>query len=257
MKYITKFNFMKNFFTKIPKGYKVSFFSVLGLVSIALVTWKPLATSYGQWLAAGESNPNGDMSVLLSGSKKRLETLIQLYTQGRVKAVYYAAGIDEKPADLAAYRSIFAKYDLPKENLYCGGLVESTYNEAQTLQRKLAEIKRPVKKIVLVSDRYHLRRGIWIFQQVFGKNLEISAYSTPSSPEIADPQWWKHQAARKQVFGETIKLAFYLVYYGLLGNQSPLTHGDYNQIIKGKLAKGVTNPCQIVLPQLNSTERRE
>ena len=111
----------------------------------------------------------------------------------------------EKPADLAAYRSIFAKYDLPKENLYCGGLVESTYNEAQTLQWKLAEIKRPVKKIVLVSDRYHLRRGIWIFQQVFGKNLEISAYSTPSSHEIADPQWWKHQAARKQVFGETTK----------------------------------------------------
>lgn len=251
-------NFMKNFFTNIPKGYKISSFSFLGLASIALVTWEPLATSYGKWLAAGESNPKGDMSVLLSGSnKQRLETLIQLYNQDRVNSVYYAAGIGEKPADLEENRRIFAKYDVPNKNLYCGGLVKSTYDEAQTFKRKLAEIKRPVKKIVLVSDRYHLRRGIWIFQQVFGKNLEISAYSTPSSPEIADPQWWKHQAARKQVFGETTKLAFYLVYYGLLGNKSPLTHGDYNQIIKGKLAKGVPNPCQIVLPQLNSTERRE
>jgi uncharacterized SAM-binding protein YcdF (DUF218 family) len=246
---------MNNFFTKISKGYKISFFSVLGLASIFLVTWEPLATSYGKWLAAGESNPKGDMSVLLSGSsKQRLKTLIQLYTQGRVNAVYYAAGIGEKPADLAANRSIFANYNVPNRNLYCGGLVKSTYDEAQTFKLKLAEIKRPVKKIVLVSDRYHLRRGLWSFQQVFGRDLEITPYSTPSSPEIADPQWWNHQAAREQVFSETKKLAFYIVYYGLLGNKSLLTHGDYNQITKGEVAKGVNNPCQVVLPQLTSLD---
>jgi uncharacterized SAM-binding protein YcdF (DUF218 family) len=188
------------------------------------------------------------MSVLLSGSKQRLETLIQLYTQGKVGAVYYAVGIDETPAQLAAYRSIFAKYNIPKENVYCGGLVKSTYDEAQVFKQKLAEIKRPVKKIVLVSDRYHLRRAIWIFQQVFGEDLEITAYSTASSPAIADPQWWKHQAARQQVFSETQKLAFYTLYYGWFGSKSLLTHGDYDKITKGKVSKGVNNPCQVVLP---------
>ncbi|MGA7938240.1 MAG: ElyC/SanA/YdcF family protein [Kovacikia sp.] len=248
---------MKNVFAKIPKGYRIAFFSFLVLVFVSLVTWEPLATSYGKWLAAGESNPKADMSVLLSGSKQRLETLIHLYTQGRVNAVYYAAGIDETSADLEAYRSIFSKYDIPSENLYCGGLVKSTYNEAQTFQRKLAEIKRPVKRIVLVSDRYHLRRGIWTFQQVFGKDLEITAYSTPSSPEIADSQWWKHQTAREQVLSETKKLAFYMVYYGLLGRESLLTHGDYDKLTKGKVAKGVNNPCQVVLPQLTNTGQSE
>jgi uncharacterized SAM-binding protein YcdF (DUF218 family) len=244
---------MKTVFAKIYKDYRKAFYSFLVLASVSLVTWEPLATSYGQWLAAGESNPKADVSVLLSGSKKRLETLIQLYAQGRVNAVYYAAGSDETTADLEAYRSIFAKYDIPNENLYCGGLVKSTYDEAQTFQRKFAEITRPVKRIVLVSDRYHLRRGIWTFQQVFGEDLEITAYSTASSPEIADPQWWKHQAAREQVLSETQKLAFYMVYYGLLGSKSLLTHGDYDKVTKGKVAKGVNNPCQIVLPQLTST----
>jgi uncharacterized SAM-binding protein YcdF (DUF218 family) len=246
---------MKTVFAKIYKDYRKAFYSFLVLASVSLVTWEPLATSYGQWLAAGESNPKADVSVLLSGSKKRLETLIQLYAQGRVNAVYYAAGSDETTADLEAYRSIFAKYDIPNENLYCGGLVKSTYDEAQTFQRKFAEITRPVKRIVLVSDRYHLRRGIWTFQQVFGEDLEITAYSTASSPEIADPQWWKHQAAREQVLSETQKLAFYMVYYGLLGSKSLLTHGDYDKVTKGKVAKGVNNPCQIVLPQLTSTGR--
>jgi uncharacterized SAM-binding protein YcdF (DUF218 family) len=244
---------MKNFLSKIPKGYKISFFSLLGLVSISLITWRPLALNYGKWLAAGENNPTGDMSVLLSGSEKRLNTLIQLYTKGNVEAVYYAAGIDEKPAQLIAYRDIFAKYDVPKENLYCGELVESTYHEAQAFQRKLAEVKQPVDKIVLVSDRYHLRRGVWSFQQVFGNDLEITAYSTPSSPEMADTEWWKHESARKQVFSETKKMAFYMIYYGLLGQEDRVTHGHYNQLTTGKSSKGVKNPCQIVLPQLTST----
>jgi uncharacterized SAM-binding protein YcdF (DUF218 family) len=248
---------MKNVFAKIPKGYKIALLSFLVLASVSLVTWEIPATSYGQWLAAGESNPRADMSVLLSGSKQRLETLIHLYTQGRVNAVYYAAGIDETPADLEVYRSIFAKYDVPNKNLYCGGLVKSTYDEAQTFQRKLAEIKRPIKKIVLVSDRYHLRRGIWTFQQAFGKDLEITAYSTPNSPEIADPQWWKHRAAREQVLSETKKLVFYMIYYGFLGSKSLLTHGDYDKVTKGKVAKGILNPCQVVLPQLTITGHRE
>ncbi|MCC0175734.1 YdcF family protein [Waterburya agarophytonicola K14] len=234
------------------KFVKISFFAFLGFVSIALVTWKPLAISYGKWLAAGEENPKGDLSVLLSGSNERLETLIDLYNQGNVKGIYYAGGIDEKVPVLEGYRDIFAKYNLPSDRLYCGDLVESTFDEAQTFQRKLKDIKQPVNKIILVSDRYHLRRGVWSFEKVLGKDIEVTAYSTPSSPEIDDPHWWKHEPARKQVISETKKMAFYKLYYGLLGKGDLITHGDVNKITKGKISKGVEDPCQIVLPQLNN-----
>ena len=245
---------MKNFFTKITKKYKIPIFSVLGLVSIVSISWKPIAISYGNWLAAGESNPTGDMSVLLSGSEERLETLIKLFEIGNVNAVYYAAGVDETRSDLESYRSIFSKYDIPNDSLYCGELVRSTFNEAQAFQRKLEEIEPSIEKIILVSDRYHLRRGIWSFQQVLGNQIEITAYSTPSSPDIAAQQWWKYQAARQQVFSETKKLAFYWLYYGLLGQESLITHGDVDKVLKGKAPKGINEPCQIVLPQLaNST----
>jgi len=233
------------------KFAKISFFSFLGLIAITAVTWKPLATNYGKWLAAGEDNPTGDLSVLLSGSNERLETLIELYNQGNVKGIYYAGGIDEKTATLAGYRDIFAKYDLPNDRLYCGDLVESTFDEAQTFKRKLQDIPQPVNKIVLVSDRYHLRRGVWSFQKVLGDDIEITAYSTPSSPEIADSQWWKHKASRKQVMSETKKVAFYKLYYGLLGQGNLITHGDVNKFTKGKVSKGVKDPCEIVLPQLS------
>ena len=233
------------------KFAKISFFSFLGLVFIAVISWKPIAINYGKWLAAGEENPTGDLSVLLSGSNERLETLIDLYNKGNVKGIYYAGGIDEKIPELEGYRDIFAKYNLPSDRLYCGDLVESTFDEAQTFQRKLEDIQQPVDKIVLVSDRYHLRRGVWSFEKVLGEDIEVTAYSTPSSPKIADPQWWKHEAARKQVISETKKLAFYKLYYGLLGKDDLVTHGDVNEITKGKVSKGVADPCKIVLPQLN------
>ena len=233
------------------KFIKISLFSLLGLVAITAITWKPLAIKYGKWLAAGEENPTGDLSVLLSGSNERLETLIALYNKGNVKGIYYAGGIDEKIPVLEGYRDIFAKYDLPSDRLYCGDLVESTFDEAQTFQRKLKDIKQPVNKIVLVSDRYHLRRGIWSFEQVLSKDIEVTAYSTPSLPEIADPQWWQHEASRKQVISETQKIAFYKLYYGLLNKDSLITHGDINKVTKGQVSKGVEDPCQIVLPQLN------
>ena len=132
----------------------------MGLAALTAVTWKPLAINYGKWLAAGSENPTGDMSVLLSGSEARLETLIQLYDRGNVNAVYYAAGIDEQQSELEAYRGIFAKYNIPSANLYCGELVESTFHEAQAFERKLAQVKQPVNKIILVSDRYHLRAEV-------------------------------------------------------------------------------------------------
>jgi uncharacterized SAM-binding protein YcdF (DUF218 family) len=243
---------MNKLFAQIPKKYKVSLLSLLGLISIAGITWKPIAINYGKWLAAGESDPTGDMSVLLSGNNVRLKTLIGLYEQKKVQGIYYAAGIDETEEKLRGYHDIFAKYNLPTEDLYCGELVESTFHEAQAFQRKLPEIKDPIKKIILVSDRYHLRRGVWSFNKVLGDEIEVTAYSTPSSLEIADPQWWKHQSSREQVISETKKMGFYFLYYGLLNQGKLITHGDVNQITTGKVSKGVNRPCQIVLPQLTT-----
>ncbi len=240
---------MNQFFTKAWKKSKVPLVFVGGLLFLAALTWKPIAIKYGNWLAAGEDSPRGDMSVLLSGSNQRLETLIGLYKTGKVKAIYYAAGIDETAADLSGYHDIFAKYNIPSKDLYCGELVESTFNEAQAFQRKLKEIKHPVNKIILVSDRYHLRRGVWSFNQVFGKDIEIAAYATPSSPEVEDAQWWRHQSSREYVISETKKMAFYVLYYGLLNQGNLITHGDVNRVTTGKAAQGVDNPCQIVLPR--------
>ena len=238
--------------TNVPRKYRRSLISLFGLAVVTALAWKPLAISYGNWLAAGSQDATGDLSVLLSGNNIRLKTLIELYDRGKVGGIYYAAGIDETQEQLEGYQQIFAQYELPTQDLYCGELVESTFHEAQAFNRKLATIERSVDKIVLVSDRYHLRRGIWSFNQVLD-DIEVVAYSTPSPPEIADSHWWKHEAGRQQVISETKKMGFYWLYYGLLNRDRLITHGDVAQITTGKVSRGVEQPCEIVLPQLSQT----
>ena len=70
--------------SKMPQKYRVSLISIISLLAIAGLTWKPLAIKYGKWLAAGESEATGDMSVLLSGSDTRVRTLIELYELGKI-----------------------------------------------------------------------------------------------------------------------------------------------------------------------------
>lgn len=242
---------MKKSSTKISRKDGVSIIPIVSLLAIAGLTWKPLAIRYGKWLAAGESEATGDMSVLLSGNNTRVRTLIELYDKDRVQGIYYAAGADEKREHLEGYRQIFAEYNLPASDLYCGDLVESTFDEAQAFKRKLAEIDRPVDKIVLVSDRYHLRRGVWSFRRVLGDEIEVSAYPTPSSAEIADSHWWKHEASRDYVISETKKIGFYWFYYGLLGKDNLITKDDVARITEGKISKSVEQACNVVLPQLS------
>lgn len=80
----------------------------------------------------------------------------------------------------------------------------------------------------------------------------LAAYSTPSSPEIADLHWWKHKAVRDWVVSETKKMGFYWLYYGLLNRGESITHGDVERVTKGKISEGVRQPCKIVLPQLTN-----
>ncbi|MEL6931308.1 MAG: hypothetical protein AAFO95_22200, partial [Cyanobacteria bacterium J06600_6] len=53
------------------------------------------------------------------------------------------------------------------------------------------------------------------------------------------------------VISETKKMGFYWLYYGLLNRDNLITHGDVDRVTKGKISKGVEQPCNIVLPQLN------
>ena len=83
------------------------------------------------------------------------------------------------------------------------------------------------QQIVLVSDRYNLRRVKWTFQKVLGSEVTIQTSAIPATSAVADSYWWRHPESRRWVISETYKLIFYWFYYGLFGSQQPLSPRDF------------------------------
>lgn len=218
---------MKSFYsTKVAKKSRVPkplrFLLIIGLTAFLL--HEPLLISYGRWLAPSTPNPTGDIAVALAGPN-RLETAATLLAKRQFKAVYLDSSISEPAeADQNLIAEIIAKYRLSPHQIYWGGKVKNTFDEALAFQRTMNSANFHFHQIVIVSDRYHLRRSQWAFRQVLEPNVKILTYATPA---MSDPYWWHDKKSRKFVSSETRKLIFYWLYYGLFKSRTPLSPIDF------------------------------
>jgi len=186
--------------------------------SIALF-YEPLLISYGQWLAPSNPQPIGDVVVSLGGGN-RIETAINLLASGQVKALYTDV-IDPKQL-----QEIVTKNGVSFHKIYWGGNPKNTFDEALAFRRTMDSAHFPYHHVVIVSDRYHLRRSQWAFRQVLGSDVAITTHAIPADEAMSDPRWWKYQESRDWVMSETRKSLFYYVYYGLFGSRKPLSPKD-------------------------------
>ncbi|MBR8833959.1 MAG: YdcF family protein [Stigonema ocellatum SAG 48.90 = DSM 106950] len=187
-------------------------------ISIALFH-EPLLINYGQWLAPSNPQPIGDVVVCLGGGN-RIETALSLLASGQVKALYTDA-IDPKQL-----QEIVTKSGLPSHKIYWGGYAKNTFDEALAFRRTMNSANVPYHQVVIVSDRYHLRRSQWAFRQVLGSDVAITTHAIPANEAMSDPRWWKHQESLDWVISETRKSLFYYLYYGLFGSRKPLSPRD-------------------------------
>lgn len=188
---------------------------------------KPILISYGKWLAPSTPTPTGDVAVALSG-ENRIQTAATLLVRGQVKAIYSDSDIEvpvQEDKNLLA--EIIKEYNLSSEQIYWGGKVKNTFEEALAFQRTMTNANFNYNQIVIVSDRYHLRRSQWIFSKVLGSDIKIQTYATPADTEMSNRYWWHHKKSREWVKSETKKLIFYWFYYGVFNNKIPLSPRDF------------------------------
>lgn len=215
---------MKKFYFKPSKARKI--FQNILILSLFIISascvifHKPILVSYGNWLSTSNPAPVADVAVSLGG-ENRIETAIKLLARGQVKVVY----TDTMPQK--EFQDIVKKSGFHKSKFYWGGDTKNTFDEALAFRRTMDSASFPYDQIVIVSDRYHLRRSQWAFRQVLGADVEIKTYATPANEAMSDPYWWKHKESRDWVVSETKKFVFYSVYYGLLGRRLPISPRDF------------------------------
>jgi uncharacterized SAM-binding protein YcdF (DUF218 family) len=213
-------NFNFNFF-KSSKNIRKTILITLLLLSLnAVIFYKPILISYGNWLSISNPKPFADVAISLGG-ENRLETAINLLANGKVKIIYIDA------VGLEYLEDKVRKSGLPSNKFYWGGSTKNTFDQALTFRRTMNSASFPYRQVVIVSDRYHLRRSQWAFHQVLGANVEVTTYATPANEAMSDPHWWEHKESRDWVISETKKFIFYSVYYGFLGSRSPISPKDF------------------------------
>jgi uncharacterized SAM-binding protein YcdF (DUF218 family) len=194
--------------------------SLLILATSIVLFCKPILIYYGEWLSPSNPQPVADVVISLAGGENRLETAVSLLANGQVKALYTDV------IDPHVLQEVVTKNGLPSSNIYWGGNPKNTFDEALAFSRTMNSTNFPYHQVVIVSDRYHLRRSLWAFRQVLSSDVKIMTHATPADEVMSDPCWWKHQQSRDWVVSETKKSLFYYLYYGLFGSRIPISPSD-------------------------------
>jgi len=182
---------------------------------VALSVWAGLQAA--RFLEGPASAPaQADLMVVLGGdSGDRGLTAARLYAAGMAPRVLMT-GLEESPREVRrAYlhwcAQVLAEAGVPLERFEYDAESGNSWEEAVNTHRLMQA--RGWRRVLVVSDPYHMRRLSWTWRRVFeGSGLEYSLVA--SSPAFWKPDvWWRDEKSGQAVIVEYIKLAYYLVKY--------------------------------------------
>jgi len=170
----------------------------------------------GHFLEAPAQAPaKADLIFSLGGDNGgRADRGLELYRAGFApKILLGAEGVNSKTR--AAYLSWRARYLLdagvaPQALLYDRRSV-SSWDEAIHALRLMREMK--LDRVLVVSDPPHLRRLSWVWGKVFAQSGKAFILVASNAEGWDAAHWWRDSSNAQFVFGEYIKLAYYVIQY--------------------------------------------
>jgi uncharacterized SAM-binding protein YcdF (DUF218 family) len=184
-------------------------------VVVALSVWAVLQAA--RFLESPAASPaHADLMVVLGGdSGDRGLTAVRLFAAGMAPRVLLT-GMEASPPEVRrAYlhwrAQVLSEAGVPPERLEYDAESANSWEEAVNTRRLMEA--RGWRRVLVVSDPYHMRRLSWTWRRVFeGSGLEYSLVATSS--EFWKPDsWWRDERSGAAVIMEYIKLGYYLAKY--------------------------------------------
>jgi uncharacterized SAM-binding protein YcdF (DUF218 family) len=189
-------------------------FGVSVLLGVAAVVAGFLGA--GHFLVAPAQPPvKADLIFALGGDNGgRVNGVLDLYRRGFAPRVMVGAeGIN--PKTRTAYLSWQARYmvdgGVPEPALLLDRRSMNSWEEARNTLQLMQSMK--LHRVLVVSDPPHMRRLSWVWGRVFeGSGKEYTLVAS-EMPDWDTGHWWRTSVNAQFVFGEYIKLAYYLIQY--------------------------------------------
>lgn len=170
----------------------------------------------GHFLTApAQAAVKADLLAALGGDNgARADKVLEMYRSGYAPRVLLT-GPDTFSKARSAYLNIRARYlveqGVAEKALLVDGKSANSWQEAVNTLALMRQMK--LRRVLVVSDPPHMRRLSWVWGRVFeGSGKEFVLVASDMDDWDA-ARWWRTSAGAQFVFGEYIKLAYYLVQY--------------------------------------------
>lgn len=169
-----------------------------GAISIFLLLMIAGIRVYGENLydysenPPAESLPKDGVIVCLAGGKYRIEAAFALYANGVGERLFIVgAGRKATKDGLAKLQAVATAQKIPWDR-FDRIIVETESRntiENAFAVRRFHEENPQVKKILLVTSSYHMRRALFMIANQLPQDVQILPYTPPNS-EIGKENWW-------------------------------------------------------------------
>jgi uncharacterized SAM-binding protein YcdF (DUF218 family) len=209
---ILKFYWAKYF----AKWWKRCVYTCTFLIIIFLLFGKPILRGFGNFLMAEDEIIQADAIFILGGNNyDRSLKAFDLIKQQQAPLIYSLG--ENVSTDLAILGDEIPDALLVQEFLFDLGLTTnqvipivkgtSTMEESEAI---LAECKsKKYTKIIIVSDKFHLRRINFVFKDKFQKEGIQVLLAGASSSMYDEDKWWQYESGLIMLNNEYIKLVYY------------------------------------------------
>lgn len=184
------------------------------LLFIAL-THRFWLTLVGSYLVYTQKPARADIIIVQGGGdKERIEEAAWLYHRKYARRILISGNTEEELPQMKrttleelARKEAIAQ-GVAASHIILEGKSKSTH-EGALLSRPIFE-KQKVKKAIIVSEPYHLRRSYLVYQRVYRRDgLQFICHSPSDSWYRAD-NWWEGERGLIATCNEYIKLIYYL-----------------------------------------------
>lgn len=143
-----------------------------------------------------------DAVVVLAGGKGRIEEGVRLYRQGRGERLFLI-GVDPsvRKSDLFAEKA----GERGGDGVYLEKVSRNTLENAILARQMLMQYN--VRSMLLITSRYHMKRSLLLFRQVFPKDVAIYPYPVTVNPSTEG--WWSHGGSVRLLFSEFYKYCLF------------------------------------------------
>ena len=194
---------------------------------VIVVSHQYVLKKIGSFLIYEQNPEKTDIIVVLNGrDTERSLAAVDLYKGGYANLIILAQGSKQPGCDefwkrvsknfngkIFFQRAIEAM-GIPENSFkLIGDGVSSTYDEAKATRRFMRQ--NGYKSILLVTSKWHSKRAYLTFKSAL-KNDGIKVIVHPSKYDTFNPDaWWKNENDTEEVFGEYVRLAYYILRFRL------------------------------------------